>query len=331
MTTQTHPRETRPRPNWSYRRRGFGNLMRMGHCAPTVMQTLLDVSSSREEWLVRLSAGMPGGIGNTGHECGAITSPLVLMGTRLGLRELDRGLPVIFDHGHALLRAFEAGQHTLQCRVIRGNDRFPRHCIGPVLRAPERFRGALDADGQDAIPAATRAGYARLYAHFAENRFHCAQAVLTGLGYSPVDDPELFDATSAFVGGTLFMGGTCSAYAAGVMAIGFRAGEIENSRPRVTRMLALMTVGGDALDDRINRFNPSMNRGYRLSKWFAGEFGSTQCRTITGCDFSDPAGVSDYVDGDRIAACRAIGCRVAERVQEVLRQVEAERPAPITR
>ena len=120
------------------------------------------------------------------------------------------------------------------------------------------------------------------------------------------------------MGGTLFMGRTCSAFTAGVMAIGLRAGEIEDSRLRVIRLLAIMTVGGDAFDDRLNKFNPSMNRGYRLSKWFASEFGSTQCRKITGCDFSDPKGVSDYVEGDRITKCRAIGCRVAEQVQLML-------------
>ena len=59
MQTQTPPRPG-PVPNWGYRRRGFSNLLRMGHCAPTAMQTLLDVSSTDEEWLVRLSAGMPG-------------------------------------------------------------------------------------------------------------------------------------------------------------------------------------------------------------------------------------------------------------------------------
>jgi len=87
--------------NWSYRRLGFANLLRMGHCAPTVMKTILDITSTEKEWLVRLSAGMPGGIGNTGFECGGITSPLVVMGTQLGLRQDDRDLPVIFDRGHA--------------------------------------------------------------------------------------------------------------------------------------------------------------------------------------------------------------------------------------
>ena len=85
------------------------------------------------------------------------------------------------------------------------------------------------------------------------------------------------------MGGTLFLGGTCSAFTAGVMAVGLKAGEIENSRLRVIRLLAIMTVGGDAFGDHLNKFNPSMNRGYRLSRWFANEFGSTQCRKITGC------------------------------------------------
>ena len=95
--------------------------------------------------------------------------------------------------------------------------------------------------------------------------------------------------------------GTCSAFTAGVMAIGLRAGEIEDSRLRVIRLLAIMTVGGDAFDDRLNKFNPSMNAGYRLSRWFANEYGSTQCRKITGCDFADAKGVSDYIDGGGVA------------------------------
>ena len=54
----------------------------MGHCAPAVMQTVLDITHAEQEWLVKLMAGMPGGIGNTGFECGAITSPLVILGLR---------------------------------------------------------------------------------------------------------------------------------------------------------------------------------------------------------------------------------------------------------
>ncbi len=96
----------------------------------------------------------------------------------------------------------------------------------------------------EAIPAATRAGYSRLYSHLVENGFHCAQAVLIHLGLTPTEHRELFDAISAFMGGTLFMGKTCSAFTAGVMAIGLKAGEIENSYLRVIWLLAIMTAGG---------------------------------------------------------------------------------------
>jgi hypothetical protein len=282
------------------------------------MQTLLEVSSTEKEWLVRLSAGMPGGIGNTGFECGAFTSPLALLGLRYGLGEIDRGLPVIFDKGHTLCRRFLECHKTMLCREIRGKDRFPRHCIGPVLRSPELFLNALDGDYRDAIPAGRRAAYSRLYAHLVKNDFHCAQAVLIQLGYTPTEHPELFNAASAFMGGTVFMGLTCSAFTAGVMAVGLRAGEIENSRLRVIRLLAIMTAGGDAFDERINKFNKSMNLGYRMSKWFRREFGSTQCQTITQCEFSSLAGVRNYVESDCMTSCRKITEKVAERVRQML-------------
>ena len=321
MEKQNQSRKSEPGPNWDYRRRGFANLLRMGHCAPTVMQSILDVSSNEKEWLVRLSAGMPGGIGNTGFECGAVTSPLALLGIRYGLRQVDRGLPAIFDKGHALCQQFLARHNTLQCREIRGKDRFPRHCIAPVLRSPELFMAALDGNHQRAIPGDRRTGYSMLYAHLVENDFHCAQNVFIHLGYSPSEHRELFDAASAFLGGTAFMGKTCSAFTAGVMAIGLRTGEIENSIPRVIRLLAIMTAGGNAFDERLNKFNRSMNRGYRLSKWFVRNFGSTQCQAITQCDFSTPEGVRKFIDGDCVSNCKTIAKWVAEKVQSEVQDV----------
>jgi hypothetical protein len=60
-------------PTQTLRRRSLWNLLRMGPCAPTVMQTLLDASDTEAEWLVKLTAGLPGGVGNTGAEC--VASP----------------------------------------------------------------------------------------------------------------------------------------------------------------------------------------------------------------------------------------------------------------
>ena len=306
MESQKTNLEIQATPGWKYYPIALSNLFRKGHCAPTVMQSILDISSTKKEWLVKLSAGMPGGIGNTGHECGGVSSPLVLLGTQFGLRKVEGGLPEIFDRGHALCQNFVECHHTLQCKEIRGNDHFPRHCIPPVLRSPGLFMEAQNGYHGEPIPAGARASYTRLYAHMEENNFHCAKAVLLQLGYNPENDKELFDATSAFMGGTLFMGKTCSAFTAAVMAIGLRIGEIENSLLRVIRLLAIMTVDGNAFDDSLNKFNHSMNLGYKLSKWFTKEFGSTQCGVITQSDFSDPIGVNKYIESGCIARCKQI-------------------------
>ncbi len=319
--------QSRRRGKWALRKQAVSNLLRMGHCAPTVMQTLLDVSDMREEWLVKLSAGMPGGIGNSGHECGAITSPLVMMGLRYGLRDMNEGLPVIFDKGHAYCRQFLGCHKTLMCKQIRQKDRFPRHCIRPVCMSPELLQDTLGDHHAGAISDQARASYGRLYSHLAQNYFHCAQAVL---GHLPATTPhrqELFDAVSAFMGGTLFMGLTCSALAAGVMAVGLRSGEIEDSPLRVAQLLGRMTFGGDASDEKINKFNCTMNAGHRMSKWFAQEFGSTQCRAITGCDFSTGAGVDSYVRSGCVNRCAQIAEKVAEKVEETLVELQAVRHA----
>jgi hypothetical protein len=279
------------------------------------MQTILDVSGTQKEWLVKLSAGMPGGIANTGFECGAVTSPLALMGLQYGLHEVHEGLPVIFDRGYSLRQNFLACHKTIRCKQIRGKDRFPKHCIQPVCLSPQLFMAATANDGQRSIPVEARESYRQLYSHLVERNFHCARAVFSHLQYTTPEHQELLNAASAFIGGTLFMGMTCSAFAAGVMAIGLRSGEIENSPLKVIQMLFRMTFGGNAFDENINKFNRSMNTGYRMSKWFTQEFGNTQCQAITGCDFSTQTGVLKYIQSDCVTRCREIAKKVAERVR----------------
>jgi hypothetical protein len=125
---------------------------------------------------------------------------------------------------------------------------------------------------------------------------------------------DLLDGTSGFTGGMVFSGLTCSALTAGVMALGLALGEIENSRLRVLRMIGTMAVGGQAFADERNEFNRIMNLGHLLSEWFAAEFGSTQCRAITQCDFSTPLGVERYLESGGTARCDAMARSVAQRV-----------------
>jgi C_GCAxxG_C_C family probable redox protein len=300
------------------RRRGTGHLLRMGHCAPSVMQTLLDASGTRAPWLVKLVAGLPGGIGNTGGECGGITAPLALMGLRHGLAADEGGVPVVVAQGRDLLRRFDAFEGTLACRDIRGQARVPLRCIGVVREAPVLCAASLCAGATPTLGATQRQAHGRLCADWAARDFHCARSVLRHLaGTVPVDEPALA-AASVFMGGTVLTGMTCSAPTAGVMALGLAGGEIENSRPRVLRMIATMAVGGDAFADEMNAFNKTMNQGHRLARWFAAEFGSTQCRDITGCDFDEPDAVGRHLEGGGTARCIALAERVAGRVRDMV-------------
>jgi C_GCAxxG_C_C family probable redox protein len=305
----------------TYRARSLDNLLRMGHCAPAVMQTVLEINHSEQEGLVKLMAGMPGGIGNTGFECGGITSPLVILGLRLGLREMHGGLPLIFDQGHAYFRDFSNENAASFCKAIQ-NPRFPVRCIHAVRHSPELLAETLENDNRSAIPTEQREAYSCLYGHMKQCNFHCAHAVFQQLWDTIPVDQELLDASSSFIGGTLFKELTCSAFTAGVMAIGLKIGEIENSYLRVTRMLALMVSGGNAFPDGVNKFNPALNTGHRLSRWFRTEFGSTQCQAITQCDFSCKAGVVKYIADDGVTRCRRIAKMVAEQVQNILKKPE---------
>jgi C_GCAxxG_C_C family probable redox protein len=291
----------------------------MGHCAPSVMQTVVDASAGEAEWLVKLTAGLPGGIGNTRGECGGLTAPLVVIGLRHGRDGTADGLPVAVEKGCDLLQRFEAAHGTSQCRAILGDARLPLKCVGVVRQAPSMCAQCLAArSGEAALPPPTREAYRALYAHWQERGFHCADAVFDQLGGTTAPPAELRDATTAFMGGTLFTGMTCSALTAGVMALGLALAKIENSRARVLRMIGTMAVGGNAFADELNAFNPVMNLGHSLARWFKREFGSTQCRELTGCDFASTAQVREYIASDGTTRCTDIAQRVAARVADLI-------------
>lgn len=307
------------------RKRSVGNLLRIGHCAPTVMQTVVDASAGEAKWLVKLTAGLPGGIGNTRGECGGLTAPLVAIGLRHGRDETASGLPVAVENGHDLLQRFKAAHGTTQCRAILGDARVPLKCVGVVRRAPSMCAECLAAGGGDAVPLPAREAYRELYAHWQKRGFHCADAVFTELGGTVAAPAELRNATTTFMGGTLFTGQTCSALTAGVMALGIHLGEIEHRRVKVLRMIGTMALGGDASADELNASNPVLNLAHRLAKWFRGEFGSTQCRALTGCDFASPAGVREYIATDGTTRCTEIARRVAAQVGELVEPAGTQR------
>jgi len=308
------------RTKWMYRRRGLSNLLKMGHCAPAVMRTILDLENKKEEWLVRMTAGLPGGIGSTGYECGGITSPLIQFGLEHGLSAGPDGLPRVIQAGHDYDQRFRECHHSLLCKEILGDRRVPLPCIKVVCLAPELYRKTDPKDSTEAIAGSTREAFLLLYSHLCANDFHCAHAVLKQLGDTIPVTRELLDGTSGFIGGTAFNGLTCSAFSAGLMAVGLELGEIETSHLRVMRMLAIMVAGGNAMADRLNKFNRLVNIGHRMATWFKGEFGSTLCREITQCEFSSLGDVQRYIEKGSLATCKIIAEKVAKQAERIIEQ-----------
>ena len=303
-----------------YRRRGLSNLLRMGHCAPSVMQTLLDLGNTKEDWLVRMAAGLPGGIGSTGFECGGITAPLIQFGLEHGLNANHDGLPTVIYAGHDYLHRFQKCNNSLLCREILGDRRVPLPCIKVARHAPELYIQTDCKNNSETISGETREALHLLYSHLSSNGFHCAHTVLKHLSDTIPVTQELLDGTSGFIGGTVFKGLTCSAYSAGLMAVGLKLGEIEDSFPRVVRMLATMIAGGNALADHMNKFNRLLNIGHRMSKWFKKEFGSTLCREITQCDFSSLGDVLRYIENGSVTTCKNIAGKVAVQAERIIKE-----------
>lgn len=309
---------TAPRPpHAGLRVRAIRSLLRMGHCAPTVVKTLLDAAGEEAPWLVKHAAALPG-MGNTGNECGGITGPLVLLGLRHARDPAIGGIPAPVALGRTLLDAFQADHGSVRCRDILGDARLPLRCFGAVGEAPGRYLD-VEAGAQRAeLSAERQEAHARLCAHLAERDFHCAQAVLRCSAIPGGARPELLDAASAFLGGTALAGMTCGAFTGGLLLLGERLGAIEDSYLRVLRQVATMAVRGDAFADERNAFNRAMNRGHELARWFAGHFGSTRCRELTGCDFDTAAGVGRYIEGDAVTRCGAMACEVETQAQRIV-------------
>jgi hypothetical protein len=192
-----------------------------------------------------------------------------------------------------------------------------------VQQAPVIYARTLQGGCSEALTPRQEEAYDLLYAHWVDRGFHCAHAVFRGIDDARLETEALRAASSAFMGGMVFTGGTCNALTAGVMALGLALGTIENSRPRVLRMIATMAVGGDAFADSRNAFNRIMNLGHHLADWFKAEFGNTSCRTLTQCDFSTKEGFRSYVENDGTTRCGVIADAVARRTRALIREHEA--------
>ena len=128
-----------------------------------------------------MTTGLPGGIGNTGFECGGITSPMIHLGLEHGLSAEIDGLPAVIYAGHNYIGRFQKCNNSLLCKEILGNRRVPLPCIKVVSLAPELYRQTDCKDNSKAISDKSIEAFRLLYSHMYTNCFHCSHTVFKHL------------------------------------------------------------------------------------------------------------------------------------------------------
>jgi C_GCAxxG_C_C family probable redox protein len=296
------------------------NALRTGHCAPTVMRTLRELQGADSEPMVKLVSAMAGGIGLLRNECGAASSPILLLGLIYGEDTGRDGIPKVISLGQKYFKRFAEIHGGVRCREVTPTFQNVFPCMQVMRRAPKLLIDIITEDRKQdpaAIHGETAGACAELLTLFRQQKFHCAHSVLFELQDRIDLNDEQLRATWGLLGGTVLQGMTCGALAAGVLAIGLKYGKIENSYLRVPRLLFRIAAGLEFMHEDYNAFNKSMNIGNRLGLWFKEEFNGTECKEILHKDLSTPEGIKKYISDKDVDMCRGICARVASKVQEI--------------
>ncbi len=318
------PQSVRPKSPIRYGLMSLRDVLKIGHCAPSGMQTLLRIRGVEDGQMMMQVSGMGGGIGLREAECGSVTSSISTLGLMFGTETDDSGMPKTIAVGQRFLDRFADTNGSVLCGQITPNKRAFRPCIKAMCSTPGLLMALVDeqsgtvvsADGVEAAEVNKK-----LLKHFSGCDFHCAQTVLEDLADVIDADDELLRSSYGFVGGTLLKGMTCGALVAGVHAIGLKFGGVEESYLRVLKLMGLFKFSPDnAMKENVNKANRAMNTSYLLALLFEEEFASTTCRDIVQTDFSTRAGVDKYISENTIDKCGQISEFVVKCVREIINE-----------
>ena len=216
--------------------RTLNNFLRMGHCAPSVMQTLLEINDIPNSSLVKYSGAMSGGIAGPGMECGALTAPLMFLGVQKDVMTGSSEKLDIITRAQSYINEFTTFNGSCICGNIRRGN-MPA-CKKSVCNFHKLFLKAVTDPAP--LSAEPEEAYALLLKAFDNNNFHCSHHVLNNLDSNYQITKELLNSSWVFIGGIALLNRTCGALAAGVMALSSRTAKIENSYSRVARMNRLL-------------------------------------------------------------------------------------------
>ncbi len=304
-----------PQPVVSARCRN--NLFRMGHCAPTVMRTLLEERERPDLEMVKVAGGLAGGIGGPG-ECGGVVAPLMVLGLLHGEESSGSGVPRVVPLGREYLRCFRQLHGGTKCKDI--GPKGMGACFNAMCWSPGLFADVSHKETAlvEATSEATKAAHVALFSAFKEKQFHCAHHVLRELRDVIDVTDDMRRASFGFVGGMALTGSTCGALAAGAMAISAKLGGVEDSRTRVLRMMATMMFSVKrAMRDERNAANRAIRIASSLAEWFQKEYGATTCAELTRTDFDSPSSVEKFCQ-EGLPLCVERARRVAVEAERLI-------------
>jgi C_GCAxxG_C_C family probable redox protein len=298
------------------------------------MLSAQEAQGIEDERMVKLTSGLPGGIGLLRSECGCLTCPIMVLGLEYGADAYGGQIPKVIPMGQRYMNRFRDQFGGIHCKEVVKIDITDRDvvkekgirilgCFRVMVRSPGLLMDIMKEDAEivpSDINGDTASAYVRLLKAFQESNFHCTHSVLHDLDDVIDVDEDLLRASWGFVGGTLLQGLTCGALTAGVLVIGSVFGEIEDSYVRALKLIHQAFVDGDIMRGDLNKYNRAINISHELTRWFEEEFGSTRCGDILGLDFSTPENVDKYISENGIDRCREITRRVAQMVRKEIRE-----------
>ena len=100
-------------------------------------------------------------------------------------------------------------------------------------------------------------------------------------------DERITRMVTVLPGGLTLRGGTCGILLGALAAVGLKYGSVKRAERDVSSKLGL----------RVHDFFQALTRG---------EFGTTDCRDISGCDFTKPEEAQAYKDSEAQHRCAAL-------------------------
>ena len=300
-----------------YDMKSLTTYLKMGHCAPAVMDAILHFLDKKDDYMVQLSSGFPGGIGGLGYECGGITSSIMVLGMELGYNYNQREVPNIIKYGLLNIKKFKEKNQYIICSKIQNNG--INACKNVIATAPKICLYCTRVDDPFIkIEIQSNKAYINILNYFQNNSFHCTHSVLYNLSNIIDINDKILRVSWGFVGGTLLQGLTCGALTAGVLAIGTKFGASKDKFSRVMKLMRMMKKNEDYNKENLNNFHKAMMISKDFGKWFEKEFGSSQCKEITQCNFSSCDDIDNYISNKKLNNCRKIVSKVSEKIEEIL-------------